>query len=108
MCNSKNNSTPESWNSGKKSKPLYDSRCDETSVAVACATAATARGASCINYRAEAATEPDCCLENPLRVIIGNVIASQGLILPTLQIINRSIDQLAMMFAEYIWGFIHN
>ena len=36
-----------------------------------------------------------------------NVIASQGLILLTLQIINRSIDQLEMMFTEYIWGFNH-
>ena len=75
-------------------------------MAVACAAAA-ARGASCINHHAEASTEPGCCLENPVRVIIGNVIASQGLILSTLQIINRSIDQLEMRFTEYVWGFNH-
>ena len=42
--------------------------------------------------------------ENPLRVIIENVIVSQGLILPMLQIINRSIYQLEMMFGKYIYG----
>ena len=45
-----------------------------------------------INH-AGAAAEPDCCLGKPLRGIIGNAIASQGLILSTLQTINRSIDQ---------------
>ena len=43
-----------------ESKPLYDSYCDEISVAVACAATAV-RGRSCINHRAEATPEPDCC-----------------------------------------------
>ena len=77
----------------KKSKLLYDSRCDETSVAIACAVAAAtaaARGRSCINHRAEASTEPDYCLEKlPYFGIIGNVNVLRGIILSMLQIINR-------------------
>ena len=46
---------------------------------------------------------PTAAGKNPYVGIIGNVIASQGLILPTLQIISRSIDQLGMMFTEYVW-----
>ena len=45
-------------------------------------------------------------LVKPLRMINGNVMASQGLILPMLQIINRSIDQLEMMFVEYVGDLI--
>ena len=58
-----------------------------------------------MNHRAEAAAEPDCCWEKPLRWHHANVIVPRGIILSTLQIINRSIDQLEMMFGEYIWGF---
>ena len=61
MVHSKNNSTPES-------KPMYDSRCDETSgavdyaaAAVAAAAAAAARGRSCINHRVQASTDSCCC-----------------------------------------------
>ena len=101
MCNSKINSTPES-------KPLYDSRCDETSATVSCAAAAAsaasaaasaapARGIRCISHRAEASTETDC--------YFGNVIMPRGIILSILQIINRSIDQTD---AHGIWrGFNH-
>ena len=45
--------------------PLYESRCDETSVAVACAASAAtaaAKGRIGINHRAEASSESDCCL----------------------------------------------
>ena len=35
------------------------------------------------------------------------VCVPRGIILSTLQIINRSIDQLEMMFTEYVWGFNH-
>ena len=59
----------------KKSKPLYDSRGDRISAAVACAAAAAAtaaaaaaaaaRGRSYINHRAEASTERDCCWGKP-------------------------------------------
>ena len=103
-CNSKNNSTPEF-------KPLYDSRCNETSVAVACAaaavaaaTAAAARGWSCNNHLIETAwgTAAAAVLIIALKLLLlmmrnsnvfENVIVTRGIILLTLQIINRSIDE---------------
>ena len=48
---------------------------------------------------------PTAAREIPHVGIIGNVIVPRGIILSTLQIINRSIDQLEEMFAEYVWGF---
>ena len=36
---------------------------------------------------------PTAAWENPLHGIIGNIIVPRGIILSTLQIINRSIDQ---------------
>ena len=76
--------------------------------AAAATTAAAARGRSYINHRAEASTEPDCCLGKPSYVgIIENVIVPRGIILLTLQLlIDRSI-KLEMMFTEYVWGFNH-
>ena len=71
----------------KKTKPLYDSRCDETSVAVACA-------AVLLIIARKLLQSPTAAWENPLRGIIGHVIVPRGIILLTLQIINRSIDQI--------------
>ena len=100
---------------------MYDSCCDETSVAVACAAAAAAaRGRSCINHRNKAVWGPDAAAAAAVLIIalkllllrknpyvFGNIIVPRGIILLTLQIlIDRSI-KLEMMFTEYVWGLNH-
>ena len=82
---------------------MYDSRGDETSAAVACAAAAAtaaaaaaaaaARGRSCINHRAEASTEPNCCWGNPLRWDYWKCNCASRNNSVNIVIINQSIDQ---------------